>query len=338
MAHGRSRPPRPVPTIRRRAAQDAEQTTDRVVREQSTSRLPRLPAKVGRAAGFVGWLQRRPLIANYLRDDGDGLATIIAFSALFSLLPLLLVLFTIVGLVVQNAAVYQQVERLVTDLLPQTAADPILSVVEQGRDNLGQISLVALVALLLGGSRLFTALDNAFARIYRVERRPYLERKVVAMVMVPVVSILMIAAAAASTVATMMLAIPDHLFDTPGTRWVSGLLTLGVSYAAAYTMAYLLYATIPNYHRRGRRMVAWPGALVAAALFLLLSQLFPLYLRLTGGFGIFGGVFALALVLMIWLYLLGQIIVIGAEVNALASGRRDQAPAVPSVTMDSDPI
>jgi membrane protein len=285
------------------------------------------------AAGIAQTLRGKRLVANYLEDDGDGLATIIAFGALFSLLPLLLVLFTIVGLVVQNAAVYAQIERLVTDLLPQTAADPVLSVVEQGRDNLGQITIVAAAALLLGGSRLFSALDNAFARIYRVERRPYLERKLVALVTVPVVSILMIAAAAASTVATVMLAIPDRLFETSDARWISGLLTFTLSYAAAYVMAYALYATIPNY--RSRRVVAWPGALVAAGLFLLLSQMFPLYLQLTGGFGVFGGVFALALVLMIWLYLLGQIIVIGAEINALASGRR---PRPPRSQPDSDLI
>ena len=73
------------------------------------------------------------------------------------------------------------------------------------------------------------------------------------------------------------------------------------------------------------------GVNSAATMFVGLSQLFPLYLRLTGGFGVFGGVFALALVLMLWLYLLGQIIVIGAEVNALAGGRRD----IPAVLVDS---
>jgi membrane protein len=309
--------------------QPAEQRTRPLTRQQITSRLPRIPQRAGSAVTIAGRLQGRRLIANYVQDDGDGMATVIAFSALFSLLPLLLILFTIVGLIVRSPDVHDQIERLVIDLLPQTSADQVLTVVDQGRDNLGQISIVALIALLLGGSRLFSALDNTFARIYRVQRRPFLERKLVSLVMVPLVSILMIAAAVASTVATVMLAIPDRLFETSDTRWMSGLITMSISYIAAYLMAFTLYATIPNY--RAKRAVAWPGAMVAAGLFLVLSQVFPLYVRLTGGFGIFGSAFALALVLMIWLYLLGQIIVIGAEVNALASGRRD----IPDVVVDS---
>jgi membrane protein len=300
---------------------------------QTTSRLPALPAVRGRGRPrrIIDWLESRRLVANYLRDDGDGLATIIAFNALFSLLPLLLVLSVIVGLMARRDTLHEHVENLIIGVLPQTAADPVLSVVDSARENLGSISVLAAIGILLAGSRLFTALDKAFARIYRIERRPYVERRLVSLIAVPIASLLMISAAIASTLATVMVAIPERLFDTHDARWVTGLIAVVVSYAAAYLMALTLYATIPNY--RTSRMVAWPGASVAAIMFLVLSQVFPLYMRLTGGFGVYGSVFALALVLMFWLYLLGQIIVVGAEINAVASGRRDTTVTVTD-TMD----
>jgi membrane protein len=296
---------------------------------QITSRLPKLPRGSGAGAQLLRGLYARRLIANYLRDDGDGLATIIAFNALFSLLPFLLILFTLVSLFVQSNTIHNRIQRLVVDLLPSGSSQQVLDVVEQGRNNLGQLTIVAAVSLVVGGSRFFSSLDNAFARIYRIQRRSYLERKFAALVMVPLVSVLMIGAAAASTVATVMIALPERLSSPSNARWLSAAVTLTISYFAAYIMALVLYSMVPNYHR-SRRIIAWPGSLVGAALYVLLSQLFPLYMRLTGGFGIFGSAFAFALVLMVWLYLLGQIIVIGAEVNALAGGRRD----IPLIEID----
>jgi membrane protein len=292
--------------------------------------LPSLPRGSGIGASILRGLYARRLLANYLRDDGDGLATIIAFNALFSLLPFLLVLFTLVSLFVQSDAVHNRIQLLVIDLLPAGGSQQVLDVVEHGRNNLGQLSIVAAVSLLIGGSRFFSSLDNAFARIYRIQRRSYLERKFAALVMVPLVSLLMTGAAVAATVATVMIALPERLSESSDTRWLSAVVTLVLSYLVAYTMALVLYSVIPNYHR-SHRVIAWPGSLVAGALFVVLSQLFPLYMRLTGGFGIFGGAFAFALVLMVWLYLLGQIIVIGAEVNALAGGRRD----IPLIEIDT---
>lgn len=293
-----------------------------------TSRLPALPTRQGRRRyrRAIDWIESRRLVANYLRDDGDGLATIIAFNALFSLLPLLLVLSVIVGLMARRDELNEHVERVIVGVLPTSASDPVLSVVDSARENIGSISVLAFIGILLTGSRLFTALDKAFARIYHIERRPYVERRLVSLLAVPLASLLMIAAAVTSTLATVMVAIPDQLFDTHDARWVSGLIAILISYGAAYLMALTLYATIPNY--RTTRMAAWPGAAVAGLLFLLLSQIFPLYMRLTGGFGVYGSVFALALVLMFWLYLLGQIIVIGAEINAIASGRRDTSVSI----------
>lgn len=303
-------------------------TTQRVSTRQVTSRLPTLPTGSGRIAQLRRRVIARRIVTNYVRDDGDALATIIAFNALFSLIPFLLIVFTFISIFVQNSTAQREIEELISALLPSTATAPVLDVVEGGRRNLGQIGLLTVLALLLGGARLINALDSAFARIYRGTPRSFVERRLVSTVMVPVFSLLMIAAVVASSFATVMLAIPDRLFPTGESRWLSGVLTLLGSFFAAYIMAWVLYATIPGYRNRTLRFVSWPGSLVAAFLFVVLSQLFPLYIALFGGFSIYGSALALAIVLLLWLYLLGQIIVIGAEVNAIASGRRD-LPAEP---------
>jgi uncharacterized BrkB/YihY/UPF0761 family membrane protein len=59
-----------------------------------------------------------------------------------------------------------------------------------------------------------------------------------------------------------------------------------------------------------------PGALLAAALFFVLLQVFPLYTTLFGqGFATYAA-FGVFLLLMFWTYLLGIVLVLGAELNA----------------------
>ncbi len=71
--------------------------------------------------------------------------------------------------------------------------------------------------------------------------------------------------------------------------------------------------------RLGLRQV-WPGAAVAALLFLAITQVFPLYLHYLGRFDRYGAVFALALLLLTWFYFLANSILIGAAINAYFLG------------------
>ncbi len=71
----------------------------------------------------------------------------------------------------------------------------------------------------------------------------------------------------------------------------------------------------------------WKGATLAGVLFVLLNQVFPLYLRLFGGGFEAYKTLGLLLLLMTWLYFLARILVLGAELNAFlgAQGHRLEA-------------
>jgi membrane protein len=146
------------------------------------------------------------------------------------------------------------------------------------------------------------------------------ERKLLALVLAPVVSLLMVGAAITSTIVALLASFANQLFPVEITYWLRYSLSLLIAFGTAFGTSWFLYTVVPH---RSRHMRAWPGALTAALLLAVLSQIFPLYVRMSTGGSLYGGVFALMLVLMVWLYLLGQIIVAGAEVNAIASGRKD---------------
>jgi membrane protein len=106
-------------------------------------------------------------------------------------------------------------------------------------------------------------------------------------------------------------------------RWVIALMLMNFLFS-------LLYFVAPN-RKRPRWRWASPGALLATALWALVSLGFSFY---TTGFGSYGktyGAFAGVAILIFWLYLTGLAILMGAEVDA-AVDRLGAKPGVASAS------
>jgi uncharacterized BrkB/YihY/UPF0761 family membrane protein len=87
----------------------------------------------------------------------------------------------------------------------------------------------------------------------------------------------------------------------------------------------LLYRLLPNDNQGWRDVM--PGTLLSSVLLLVVSQVFPLYVRLfppNHAYAVFG----VFLVFTFWLYLDGFVFVLGAELNAFLYGSRVPASAV----------
>jgi hypothetical protein len=103
----------------------------------------------------------------------------------------------------------------------------------------------------------------------------------------------------------------------------------GIALLAAAVFFLLLYRVLPNAGQRLRDV--WPGALVAALLFVLAGQIFPLYLRWTGSANRFGAAFGLVWLLVTWLAAFAHLRLVGAYVNArraTARAPRERSTAV----------
>jgi membrane protein len=91
-------------------------------------------------------------------------------------------------------------------------------------------------------------------------------------------------------------------------RWalLAGVAVLGLA---------VLYRYAPD-----RRTARWrwvtPGSLIATALWLIGSALFALYVRNWGSYGETYGALGGVVVLLMWFYLSGYIVILGAEINA----------------------
>ena len=106
----------------------------------------------------------RAVLARYDRAGGALLANGLAYSALFAIVPLVLVAAGLTGLVVRDPIVRAQVIDTIANVLPPLRG-LISLVLTESANAAGAISIVGAVTLVWGGSRFILAFEDAAVRI-----------------------------------------------------------------------------------------------------------------------------------------------------------------------------
>ncbi len=100
-------------------------------------------------------------------------------------------------------------------------------------------------------------------------------------------------------------------------------LTIALSLAMAVGGLSAFYRFAVSHARRVRRRVL-PGAVLAVALWIVVSWGFGLYLQTLGSYTVYYGSLAAVAVLLVWLWLVSLSILVGAELNSQLEGLRDE--------------
>jgi membrane protein len=242
-------------------------------------------------------------------DQAGQLAALIAYYAFVSIFPLLLVLVTILGFVLQGHPEDQR--KILDGTLGQF---PILSDSLKLHSLKGSAAALAIgvIGSLLAGLGIMGAAQNAFNRIWHV---PFKSRPNFVFMRVRGLGTLAILGtlSVVSTVAAGFVGTSSH-----GTVAVLGgvLVAFFVNVALFMTAFKLLTAADIDWR------TCLPGVLVAAATWQLLQHLGGFYLdhELKHTQPLYG-IFAVVLGLLAWLYIGAQLIIFAAEVNVVRSRR-----------------
>jgi membrane protein len=266
----------------------------------------------------VPWRRIAGRTLHEINDDRCfGLAAQLAFYFLLALFPTLLFLVALIA--------YLPVEDALSRLLATlgTVAPLELVVLLQRQlerlasgDSAGLITL-GVAGAIWSSSAAMVAIIDALNQAYDIaEWRPWWKRRLVAIALTIALTIF------TSIAFSMVLAGPDVAAWLPRTgaagtlaALISQVLRWPVMIACAVIALDLLYHFAPN--RRERWAWITPGALLAMTLWIASSFGFKLYLTnvadYTATYGAIGG----AVVTMIWFYLSGLAVLVGAELNAV---------------------
>ena len=249
-------------------------------------------------------------------DNITGLAAMVAYNLLLSILPLALLALFIAGQVLGSGDLEQSVLRDLRRIFPDTASSTLTNLLHGLERNSTSLGIVALVTGVWFGSSFWGALDTAFCRIYAVECRSWVRQKRFALAMLVVVLLFMAATVAVPAVQSFLIAGRENLpfgLDKVGALVYVGTLVLGL--AVLFAILCLIYRAVPNTTVPWRAI--WPGAAAATVAIAIVDYAFPLYLGNVSTIANFGNTFAFIAIVLVWFYALAIIILGGAIINAL---------------------
>jgi membrane protein len=250
-------------------------------------------------------------------DNCLGLAAQLAFYFFLSLFPALLFLVTLIG--------YLPVENVLAQLLEALGAiapREVLTLLRTQLDEVARGSYSSLLTLGIVGavwssSAAMVAIIDALNHAYDIEeRRPWWKRRIVAIALTVALALfiltslvlVLVGPGIASLMAGWVGLGPAFSLLWAVARWplMIVLVVLGVD---------LVYYFAPN--RRGRWVWITPGSLLATSLWLASSFAFKLYATNLANFNATYGAIGGVVVLLLWFYVSGLAILIGAELNGV---------------------
>jgi membrane protein len=266
-------------------------------------------------------------------DKAMRLASSIAFTAIFSIAPLLIILIAVIGWIIgtQNGG---HGHRVAEDALlnqvskgaGQGTADSIRQLVAASfnKPRQGVIAqIVGWCAFILGATALFSSLQDALNAIWHVEAtkggwKQMLRDRLASFGMIIVIGFLLLLTFAANAVIAF---VGTHfLSQVPVVGSPAGLSIVGqiVTFLIATVVFALIYKILPDVKIAWRDV--WIGAAVTALLFVLGEALIAWYLAVAGVASAYGAAGSL-LVGLLWIYYSSIILLVGAEFTKVSAGK-----------------
>ena len=235
------------------------------------------------------------------REDITFMAASIAYHAFVSMLPILLLLTLFVSAFGSERFVASVID-LTTVVLPETGQQVVTDALRNATGSVG-LSVVGIGVLLWGTSKIFRAMDAAFAEIYDTERKlSLLDQFRDALVVFFALALAILGAIVLGSFVAI-----------PATVPFAGLLN-GLVAVLGLAVAFLpIYYVFPNTDVSVREVL--PGVLVAATGWVGLEVVFSLYVSFSNKPDIYGLLGTLVL-FVTWLYVGGLVLLVGATVNA----------------------
>jgi membrane protein len=263
---------------------------------------------------------RRPLsqpIAKFFADRGTHLAAMIAYFGLLSSVSLIFLSLALLGYTGRAEESSYLVEEL-RRLFPSQSIEDIVRVVETIRENAAALGLIGGAFLLWTSLSLFSVLESAFNIVYARPNRSFLHGKFLAtLFMAGSIVILSVVLVAGSIGYDLIERFTPGLIDNP---FVAYALSALISTLAVFVFLVAAYERLTNARLTLREV--WPGAALAALLLQATFQVLPVFVRLSREVVAVQALGTSAL-LLVWIYVMSNVIVFGAEVNWWY-GRRDE--------------
>jgi len=249
------------------------------------------------------------VITAYGESQASNYAAALAFAAFLAMFPMILGALSMIGLAIRDPVTEARFQSFILQMFPGDAQPELQHAIRGVKQSAGWLALVSLGGLVWSASGIFSTMEFALTQIFGTKQRDMLRQKLMGFVMMMLLVVALGVTVAANAAA-------GYLAKYMPYAWVLSFL---IGAAVMVVLLVLLYRFVPNRTFSLREVL--PGALLAGVLIEVLSLAFPLYTRIAGSFNTYGAQFGLFFLLATWLYLLSQVLLLGAVYNRFRLGR-----------------
>ena len=277
------------------------------------------------AAPLVSFL--RELWQKYRQDHVSILVSSLAYYTFFSFFPLMMLLASIIGFLFGMGEEYARLPRTILGLLP-FSSDYMSNAVDRIVHARRSLGFFGSVLLIWSSTAAFDILQQILNRIHRAPTMRPLWRRRLLGILLGLILLLFIPASIIMAGARPLLARVLARLTALPPSWEPAVLTLCTGALAIlfnFTLFLTLYLFGPSVRRRTREI--WVGALTGAVLWEASKALFGLYVRSLSSYKMLYGSIGSIIAILLWLYVSGVLVALGAEVNFVLGARRDRRAA-----------
>lgn len=271
--------------------------------------------------GIVGFVKK--LITEIKEDNATGLAAEQAYYYMLSLFPMLILLLSIIPYLSLDA---NDAIKVLESAMPAETADIFKENVVQFINNPnGGLLTIGILGTIWSASNGMNAFMRAMNEAYNVkETRSFIKvRGLSILLTIGLILTLVIALILPVFGGVILKALVSWGLPTSFGTFLSVLRWI-VAITIMIAVLSMLYRLAPN--KKFPFAHVWPGAVAATLLWQLTSLGFSFYVSNFGNYSATYGSLGGVIVLMLWLFLTGLILVIGGEINAIYHQDRTISP------------
>jgi membrane protein len=253
-------------------------------------------------------IRRRQLVHKFFADRGTHLAAMVAYFALLSFVPLVFLALALFGLA-HGAHASDFFIKELKHAFPGTSVEEIVRLVRRVQNNAAALGIIGGVGLLWSSTSFFSALESAFNIVYGLPNRRFLHGKgIAAALMASVLTTLFVSLVVGAFGGKVL----QHHLRFADSSAVAYIVSIGASLAGVFVFLLVVYYWLPNTQMTWRE--ALPGAIACSVALEVSFLALPFFVRHASvniTLRTLGG----PAILIVWLYVMANVIVFGAEIN-----------------------
>ena len=256
-------------------------------------------------------------------DKGLKLSSSLAYTTVFSLGPLLLLMMSLASVFFGQQAIEGQIFGQINGLIGDDAAKQVQDIIKNiqfsGKTRFALIA--SIVTLLIGATSLFVEIQDSLNTIWKVKAKPkkgwlkFLQNRLLSSSLIVSLGFLLIVSLVINGAVDALSDMLTRYFSA-GTKWVIGGINLAITFVIITFLFAIIFKVLPDVKIKWKDVKI--GAIFTAVLFVIGKYLIGLYISKSGTGSIYGAAGAI-IIILVWIYYTSAILYLGAEFTQVYS-------------------